>query len=891
MGEEYSFPFPPYDIQLSLMKQIFDCIDGGNVGIFESPTGTGKSLSVICAALTWLEKYEKTEKARLKELCDNLHNEDDVEEVGNFLDDWVAAYRRKFTAKKKASEAEEKLEVLKKIEEKIQSLEKKIANRKRKLITDDGDYVENYNTIPMNVSTLCALGLLNLKMLYYFPIFTKQEFLAEDEYNSDCEDTGKDDEASLSCVKILYATRTHSQLEQFANEVFKTRFRPRIVTIGSRQTLCLNGIVRGLKFSNLMNEKCNELRENKGSVKIHKVGSRVCIFWLLYELLFARKAKITSHCPFYKVQAIEDLGNEILAARTSSIFKVISFGKNMCACPYFASKQAVPLCQLVLLPYQVLLHKDTRKAWGISLKNNVVIIDEAHNLLQTVASTYSAEVSESTISAFQELLQEYITRYKSMMCAKNLLYIRQLHALATSMKYLMKNYVDKGCDEIFSLENFLVRINSSEINLFKLLRYMEITRLCKKLHGFFLRRRSSDSNSHAASNNLTGIEKILQKNDVDKSNSVKEADTESNSFSMQNSSPVYSLKQFIESLTSKCADSRIIFQMKTSDNEACFKYMLLNTAEKLYDIVSNVRALILIGGTMEPADYLFHSLHKVPKEKVLRFSCEHVIDDSQLLALSLGKPMPFINKLYCIFYDYYCVGKAPSGLEITLDFKNRLCTSTMNGLAMILMNLLRFVTNGAIVFFTSYDYMYKFESYLRTKKLFEKINAIKSVTIEQKTGSTDVWNTFSKRALSARGGVLFAVVGGKLSEGINFSDELGRCVFMVGLPYPNKNDIEIIERMKYLDLTLGPGNGAEMYESLCLHAVNQAIGRVIRHRNDYAAIVLIDSRFSQQRIIKGLPCWIKPRLKLCSKFGESISLVSQFFKEKKIGMSNKTDCK
>lgn len=75
-----------------------------------------------------------------------------------------------------------------------------------------------------------------------------------------------------------------------------------------------------------------------------------------------------------------------------------------------------------------------------------------------------------------------------------------------------------------------------------------------------------------------------------------------------------------------------------------------------------------------------------------------------------------------------------------------------------------------------------------------------------------------------------SVVGGKLSEGLNFSDDLGRCVIVVGLPFPNKNSPELCEKMKYLNSTFSATAGAEYYENICMKAVNQCIGN-FRHLN------------------------------------------------------------
>ena len=45
----FGFPFEPYPIQVELMQAIYDSAEQGKIAIMESPTGTGKSLSTICA--------------------------------------------------------------------------------------------------------------------------------------------------------------------------------------------------------------------------------------------------------------------------------------------------------------------------------------------------------------------------------------------------------------------------------------------------------------------------------------------------------------------------------------------------------------------------------------------------------------------------------------------------------------------------------------------------------------------------------------------------------------------------------------------------------------------------------------------------------------------------
>ena len=71
-------------------------------------------------------------------------------------------------------------------------------------------------------------------------------------------------------------------------------------------------------------------------------------------------------------------------------------------------------------------------------------------------------------------------------------------------------------------------------------------------------------------------------------------------------------------------------------------------------------------------------------------------------------------------------------------------------------------------------------------------------------------------------------------------------------------DAELKEKMNFLDRKYGfaSNTGRQYYEDLCMKAVNQSIGRAVRHQNDHAAIILLDHRYSRKSIQNKLPKWI-----------------------------------
>ena len=45
--ESFPFPFQPYPIQEDFMKNLYEALEGGKIGIFESPTGTVRITALL----------------------------------------------------------------------------------------------------------------------------------------------------------------------------------------------------------------------------------------------------------------------------------------------------------------------------------------------------------------------------------------------------------------------------------------------------------------------------------------------------------------------------------------------------------------------------------------------------------------------------------------------------------------------------------------------------------------------------------------------------------------------------------------------------------------------------------------------------------------------------
>jgi chromosome transmission fidelity protein 1 len=274
----FSFPFEPYDIQKQFMEQMYRVLEDGKIGLFESPTGTGKSLSIICSCLRWLMDHQERENRRMKALLagdvsallsgDGSQNPSDPS-----VPDWFVQYDQQKKLK-------DEIYRLERVSKKKEQRERRIKDLKEKFGTSLIKKSHHaHDTKHMTLESI-QYQFENPQTDLEHDDIILNEYHSDNDITSDSSsdsDSDIDTEETLKVnflfifllqsliIQIFYTSRTHSQLSQFLHEVLKTPYKDMVsvIPLGSRQTYCLNKSVMRLQWQNLINDRCLELQKNK----------------------------------------------------------------------------------------------------------------------------------------------------------------------------------------------------------------------------------------------------------------------------------------------------------------------------------------------------------------------------------------------------------------------------------------------------------------------------------------------------------------------------------------------------------------------------------------------------------------------------------------------------
>ncbi len=1001
---KFPFPFKPYDTQSLLMENIYECIDSSSVGVFESPTGTGKSLSIICSAAHWLRIQERNilEAIEPKSSSSVIKNSKKEPQKDDGLD-WLSAITSKSDNKKSHGSSSNSSSSQKAALDKYKNMQRRVAvsaeilqqqqqqsvnsegnqeqprsqnreiisifqlgsnnnntnNRKgsnvsnntskkdEKIVRNSLDENDNNDSYKLEVEEIEEYGLDEYHSDSEASTSQKKrqndkvmKALLGDGLDSDSDGDSDDDESGLRGLEmpqILYCSRTHTQVAQFVSEIKKTSFKDmRCISLGSRRNLCIHPDLQKLYSDTAMNERCLEMQKNKVSSKAAQkkrekneknaqpnIGSNTS-----EKKKRSKKDKASTAICEYHMRADESQYGYTALNTIRDIEDLAVLGKVTHTCAYYGSRRAVNRAQIVCMPYNILMQPEAREAVGLGkLDNKVIILDEAHNIVDAVNAINSCELTLCHLNVAIRGITEYCDRFQAVIGGRNLYYLNLLVRLLQGIEKAAKRLVisqdsnnssnDTDNVKIFTVNEFMFQAQVDNLNIFKLRKHILASNLERRIGGYCDYKRSREelaATTIAISSSLSDKNESKEgyskpgnnhNNHQDYEGKDKERDSGSK---MHTTNALRACVALTACLRNADADGRIVLSYASSSSSSktqsiastttstdhknlILRFVLLNPASHFQKVVAEARSVLLLGGTMRPFDLLVNSLvPSLAKDKLRTFSCSHVVDKSHVLCLTLG-----------------C---GPKEEPLDFRFNMRSHTTTITELYLCLQGAAQRVSYGKVVFFTSYSYMEMVIKTWTQLGLLDKLKSMMPVLVEPRGGggvSMDkIWQSYCKHAntfchqettnvddtirstsvsyaCNGSGAMLFCVMGGKMSEGINFSDNLARLVVVVGLPFPDSRDPVLAERMQHADM-MQPGSSKALYEGICMRSVNQSIGRSIRHHKDYAAIMLLDTRYRSAQITSQLPGWIAESTIRCGDgdigrggWTEATSQLTRFF--------------
>ncbi|KAG7327644.1 hypothetical protein KOW79_009250 [Hemibagrus wyckioides] len=742
-GISVDFPFTPYPCQKDYMSKVIECLQNKVNGVLESPTGTGKTLCLLCAALGWRAYFKDSISARKI-----------AERMGGaelFPDRPVSSWGTSAT---------------------------------------DGETPAYYTDIP----------------------------------------------------KIIYASRTHSQLTQVISELNNTSYRPKICVLGSREQLCINQEV---------------MKQESNHVKVHmcraKVSSRSCVFYNNVD------EKSTDKDIMNSIMDVEDL---------------VKTGKKHRVCPYYLSRSLKQHADLIFMPYNYLLDPKSRRAHNIELKGAVVIFDEAHNVEKMCEESTSFDLTPydltSAIDAVDKLLREQASDFGKGESSEDFSAESSNSGLNMDITTIAK-IKQILMDLEIAINSFEMPSNNQGITkpgsfIYELLQKAhvnydtktavvdameQITGYLAGKPGIFL--------------NTSGLQKV-----ADIIQLVFAVEPAEGGMPPHKGNTMQQFKVHIHPDTSnfkKKQTTDLWASTSTRKQGNVLSYWCFSPGFSMQDLLrQEVRCIILTSGTLSPLSS-FTSEMQIPFPVSLENP--HIIQKDQI----------FVS----------VIDKGPDGVQLSTAFDRRFVPENMASLGNTIVNLCRVVPHGLLVFFPSYPVLDKTLDYWKTSGHVDRIESMKPMFVEPKGKGTfaEVIDGFYDKVNDSKsnGGSFFAVCRGKVSEGLDFADTYGRGVIITGLPYPPRMDPRVVLKMQYLDemcRNRSSGvkylSGQEWYRQQASRAVNQAIGRVIRHREDFGAIFLCDYRFKGTDVRQQLPSWVRPHVRTHENFGTVVRDAAQFFR-------------
>ncbi|CAG9585867.1 unnamed protein product [Danaus chrysippus] len=730
-GIPVTFPFEPYEVQKSYMEKVIESLQNNTNAVLESPTGTGKTLSLLCSSLAWL----LVKKAQLQMNA----------QLGNF-----------------------------------------------------SEHSGYSNTLRDNLKS----------------------------------NAGKSkDNTSWGMPKIIYSSRTHSQLTQAMQELKRSSYRHvKAAVLGSRDQMCIHPEVS--KETNNMN-------------KVHmcqlKVKSRTCHF---YNNVESKKDD----------RAVK--GDDIL-----DIEDLVSVGKKLKCCPYYLSKELKQDADIIFMPYNYLLDPKSRRANGVELMNNIIILDEAHNVEKMCEESASLQIRTTDVA----------------LCIDEITYIMKSFVDGEDLDVTLDPNQPKDftCDDLCTLKEMMLAFEKAvdEIQvgsegstfpggyIFELLSKAEITdRNQMSVIGLIenLIQYLSTASSSPFTRKGVGLQKI-----VDLLNVVFSGTTVAYKERVKLCYKVHI--QVEEKKNNKKTDSwGALKASNTKSAERVLSYWCFSPGFGMKQLLEqNVRSIILTSGTLAPLKPLISELG-IPIG--VQLENPHIVKSNQI--------------------HVKIIGQGPDSEILNSNYQNRDNPKYISSLGRTILSFSRVIPDGLLVFFPSYPIMTKCQEMWQAEGIWSSLNSIKPIFVEPQrkdTFNSIINDYYGKiRDPNSRGACFMAVCRGKVSEGLDFADMNGRAVIITGLPFPPLKDPRIILKKKYLEeLRVNQKeylSGDEWYSLEASRAVNQAIGRVIRHQNDYGAILLCDTRFNNPKLKNQLSAWLRDHIVVSNKFGLTVSEICRFFK-------------